>query len=193
MNTKINKLDNRLIKYKVLVDNKTIVKISRIPPILEILTLFYTFHPKFFLFLRSKNTLNINYFDVNINLTFYINIILHLKYTFLPLFNFCVDYFLYQIEKIFFLINNFSSLLSTLRLNIYAELDKKLTLYTTSTLFLNASWLEREILDFSEIKIIKLKDTRRLLLDYLQIRQYPGKVKIYDFTYNHFLNDLYTI
>lgn len=192
MNTKISKLDNRLIKYKVFVDNKTIIKTSRVPPILEILTIFYTFNSQFF-FLKSKNTLNINYFDLHTNLTTYVHVILQVKYTFLPLFNLCLDYFLYQIEKFFFLINNFSSLLTPLKLNIYAELDKNLTLYTTSTLFLNASWLEREILDFSEIKIIKLKDTRRLLLDYLQIRQYPGKVKIYDFTYNHFLNDLYTI
>lgn len=193
MNTKINKSDNRLIKYKVIIDDKTIIKISRVPPILEMLTLFYTFQPQSFFFLKSKNTLNINYFDINMDLIFYINIVLYLKYTFLPLFNFCVDYFLYQIEKIFFLINNFASLLTPLRLNLYAELDKKLILHTTSTIFLNASWLEREILDFSEIKIIKLKDTRRLLLDYLQVRQYPGKVKVYDFTYNHFLNDLYTI
>lgn len=137
MNAQILQNDTRLIRRKLIVNDKKKEIISRIPPILEILSCFYSYPHKNFFFVKSSNNLSINFFNLNCDILFYLNIILHIKYMFMPYFMFCADYFLYKIEKIYFLINNFSSLLLNLRINIHSMLSKNLILPSQSKLFLN--------------------------------------------------------
>lgn len=193
MNTKITPNDYR-IYTKTVKSSKDIVNITlRTIALEEILTSLYNKQTKDFIFIKSSNTVNINYYVIQEKKKNLLYTALNLKYTFKPLFLFCLDYFLYKNIKSFNSIISFASLFSPLRINIFVKLFNKKTLPTLSSLFINVIWLEREIIDFSNITIYNLKDTRRLMLDYLQKRQHPHQLLIYDYTYNHFINDLYTI
>ncbi len=166
---------------------------SRIPPVIDFLTYFYSLNLNKIVFINTNSNLNINCFVVKTQSYSYLNIILHLKNSFYPLSMMCLEYFLYNFEKNYNAMLNFASLFTNLRLNVTYSIKEIDNIKTISSIFLNSNWLEREIIDFSGIFIIKLKDTRRLMLDYTQNRVYPHNIKSYDFTYNHFLNDLYTI
>ncbi len=59
--------------------------------------------------------------------------------------------------------------------------DNRLSVYTTihvgdyslpslSTVYKSCIWLERELSDFTNLNFLGLKDTRRLLLDYFEIK-----------------------
>lgn len=187
---------NKDIRLKLLIkkqNNQEIKILLRTPPVIDFLTQFYELPLNNFFFVNSDTCLNINYFVCKTKSLLYLSTILHLKHTFYPSFIFCLDYFLYKFYEQYNATLNFASLLTNLRLNICFELSKTLSIPSLSTIFLNTNWLERELIDFSGIYVIKLKDSRRLMLDYLQFRNYPTTLKVYDFTYNHYINDLYTI
>lgn len=193
MNTQIYNVDNR-IYTKVIKHNKEFVNVTlRTIPVLEILLNLYSKPNNTITFIKSSNYLGINYFDIMENKKNLAHITLLIKYTFKPLFFTCLEYFMYKNINSLTGCINFASFFSPLRLNIFINLHNKNILPTLSSLFFNVLWLEREILDFSNLSIYKLKDTRRLMLDYLQTRQYPNQTLVYDYTYNHFINELYTI
>lgn len=67
---------------------------------------------------------------------------------------------------------NCNSMLSDLRVNYYTELSRSsLSLVSVSTIYSSACWLERELSDFTNIFFLNASDTRRLLLDYFQVKQ----------------------
>lgn len=173
--------------------DKKILIITRKLPVIEFLSCFYSLTPNSLNIIKTNNTLSINYFEILLKNNFSFFILLNLRFTFNPLFITCLDYFLYKSNKSYNYILNVTSFLTNLRINLHLSLNKKLILPSLSKLFMNTVWLEREIIDFSGISIFGLRDTRRLMLDYLQKREYPNTLKVYDFTYNHFVNDLYTI
>jgi NADH:ubiquinone oxidoreductase subunit C len=67
---------------------------------------------------------------------------------------------------------NLSTLLTDSRIHVYTEITKfTYSLTSISKIFKSATWLERELGDFTNIYFEGLTDTRRLLLDYFQEKQ----------------------
>jgi hypothetical protein len=137
MNTKITPNDYR-IYTKTVKSSKDIVNITlRTIALEEILTNLYNKQTKDFIFIKSSNTLNINYYVIQEKKKNLLYTALNLKYTFKPLFFFCLDYFLYKNIKSFNSIISFASLFSPLRINIFVKLFNTKTLPTLSSLFIN--------------------------------------------------------
>lgn len=66
---------------------------------------------------------------------------------------------------------NLASLTSDNRLSVYTLLPTtNLALITVSTVYRSVIWLERELSDFTGINFLGLLDTRRLLLDYFEVK-----------------------
>ena len=143
--------------------------------------------------LKSHTTLNLqNFFFYNNTLSVTYNL-LNLRSTFMPIYFFCLDMWFNPKNDNKYLIYNFGSLFSNFRLTITVFPIFKNLINSHCFLFKNLIWLEREIIDFSSLYIRGLLDSRRLLTDYLQNRQYPLDLQVYDFTYSHYIQELYTL
>lgn len=181
------------MKITITQETTSLTTLSRILNLPIVFSILYSNNTISLNFLKTSYLLNINFFNIQTNKFTHMTTILHLRYSFNPLFFGSLEMFLYKNFDSYIFLANFESFLSTFRINIYTLLNSKLLLPSLSKLFSNTIWLEREILDFSNITFFNLVDTRRLLIDYTQKRQYPSNTIIYDYTYNHFINDLYTI
>lgn len=193
MITQINKKDPRLFQKLIQHNNEPLNLNFRTNSMNDILSNLYSRKKNDFIFVLTSNNLNINYFNIIEKKHTYLLTILHIKYSFKPLFIFCLDYFVYTNLNIIISTINLASFFNPIRLNIYIKHAKNLFLPSLSNIFYNSVWLEREILDFSQFTIYNLKDTRRLMLDYLQKRQHPHLTFNYNYTYNNYVQDLYTI
>lgn len=193
MTTQINKIDPRLFKKLIQHKDELLNLNLRIHSMNDVLSNLYSREKNDFIVILTNNNLNINYFNIVEKKNTYLLTILHLKYSFKPLFIMCLDYFIYNNVNISISTLNLASFFNPIRLNINIKHTKFFLLPSLSNIFYNSVWLEREILDFSQFTIYNLKDTRRLLLDYLQKRQHPHSTFCYNYTYNNYLNDLYTI
>lgn len=66
---------------------------------------------------------------------------------------------------------NLSSMLSDDRTSVYTNVSAdNFSLFSISTIFTSCVWLERELSDFTNINFLGLVDTRRLLLDYFEVK-----------------------
>lgn len=80
----------------------------------------------------------------------------------------------------------FSDIINNIRFNIFYNINKYSNLVSISNLYSSATWVERELIEFNNIKFIGLKDSRRLLTDYTCIYN-----NYKDNNYNIIYQDLY--
>jgi NADH:ubiquinone oxidoreductase subunit C len=68
---------------------------------------------------------------------------------------------------------NLNSMLSDSRVSVVTSIDSNTpSILSISTILYSATWLERELQEFSGITFLYLIDTRRLLLDYLEPKSF---------------------
>lgn len=87
---------------------------------------------------------------------------------------------------------NSNSLLIDNSFSVYTDINYfNYSLNSLNILFKSSIWLERELSDFTDMTFIQTKDTRRLLIDYTEIRAdfdtHGNSLK----TYSNMLYDLY--
>lgn len=84
-----------------------------------------------------------------------------------------------------------NNMLTDSRVSVSTELTTVNKLVSLSWLFSSTVWLERELSDFSNITFIQLRDTRRLLLDYLEPKQVWATHIQMDKNYNNTFYDVF--
>jgi NADH:ubiquinone oxidoreductase subunit C len=66
---------------------------------------------------------------------------------------------------------NLNSMVNDSRISILTNIDKNSpNILSISSIIYSAVWLERELQEFSGVSFLYLSDTRRLLLDYLELK-----------------------
>ena len=158
--------------------------------VLNLLNLIFKFSINYINFFNKLNNFNINI--LILNTWFYIYIIF-LKYNSLFYKSLLIDINTFDYNKKLFLkintnciIYNFYLLNFNFKLNIISIASNENKLNSISTLFNNASWIEREISEMFGINFLNKMDSRNLLLDYsyigyplLKIFPVTGHVEIY--------------
>ncbi len=107
----------------------------------------------------TKNYSSTHY-TINLNTNWFFNII-HLCRSIPSFYYFILDSFIYGNLVLLMSIN---TLLSSHKFNFI--LKDKLQFKTLSTFFKNSTWIEREILEVSNVSFIGLLDSRKLLQNY---------------------------
>lgn len=159
--------------------------------IFEVLSIFFSSSKNALLTVKTNSSLNCGLHQLYVPSTLVLLYASQLRLLFSYTGYTCLELFSInqKQQKVFY---NFVNLLLSYKI-ILITTPNSLKVVSLSTIFKNLVWLERELMDFSNLYITGLTDTRRLLVDYLQGRSYPTCTVNYSTTYNFRLQDLYTI
>jgi len=87
---------------------------------------------------------------------------------------------------------NINSMICDSKIQLISNIQiRNSQMLTVSSLYSSTVWLERELSDFSNINFTGLSDTRRLLLDYLEHKQFRQTHNLIDKNFNNNYYDVF--
>lgn len=173
---------NTLVKFY----NTNLKKINKLVVPAEY---FYLQTPIFFI----KSNISINNIFINLNFNTLYKYSLLTKYSLNYHYLSISDIFSYFNNNVCYIIYNWISLISELKIQFSILVNWKIfKIHSIQNIISSSCWCERELSEFTGLYLLNAKDSRKLLLDYSNVKSYDFSISENKNNYNSFFYDFYT-